>query len=153
MINAKYTRGAGSIFSCFFSQTCEEERLRWSSHRLRGNVGRTRRDILRSARGTYITVPAVWVRGRAATRVCSILRISDRCTLFRLFEFSRAPLRPATARVSFSSCRRHREASRHHEVISRSYGASEGSYRVPTVRLSISSRAFASRVGRLCVGI
>lgn len=48
--------------------------------------------------------------GQGAGRyVCSILRISDRCTLFRLFKFSRAPLRPATARrparVSFSSCR------------------------------------------------
>lgn len=77
-----------TYFSCFFSQTCTQTSASFIESQTHANVARTRRDILRSARGTYITVPAVWVRGRAATRVCSILRISDRCTLFRLFEFS-----------------------------------------------------------------
>lgn len=118
------------ILSCSFSQThISASFIKSQTH----GENEERYPLLR-ARDLYNCTGCL---GQGAGRyVCSILRISDRCTLFRLFEFSRAPPRPAIARcpvrVSFSSCRdrasRSIASSRGDQSFA--HGASEGSYRV-----------------------
>lgn len=90
-------------------------------------TARTRRDILRSARGTYITVPAVWVRGRAATFVVySVYRTgvpySDSSSSLACTSETgdRAPPR-ARATLSLAVASGHRGVSRHQRVISRTH--------------------------------
>lgn len=73
-------------------------------------AARTRRDILLSARRTYITVPAVWVRGRAATFVVySVYRTgvpySDSSGSLACTSETGDDRAPPRARYSFSSCR------------------------------------------------
>lgn len=75
------------------------------------SVARTRRDILRFVRDLYNCTVCL---GQGAGRhVYSILSISDRCTPFRLHEFSRAPSGDSQAATCLSSCLdRYRGASR-----------------------------------------
>lgn len=123
----------GRILSCFSSKMSTWHWHRSSSHRLTANVARKRRDILCPALGTYITVPAVWVRGRAATFVVySVYRTgvpySDSSSS-RVHLRDRRPHTVPRTSLSLAVASGHRGVSHHHEVISRSHGAPEDSYR------------------------
>jgi len=103
------TRACAYTYTYTYTYTTYHRSRVCDSTRRGENAARTRRDILRSARGTYITVPAVWVRGRAATFVVySVYRTgvpySDSSSSLACTSEAgdRAPPR---ARYSFSSCR------------------------------------------------